>query len=95
MGEAAMMGEAEGWTAEAAEDVKVRSFGVEGQRERGQRGLAIEAGASHAGAGQEMGDGFQAVKKDSMGMQGEMPRSGRELPDRRPSRGPNQGREQQ
>jgi hypothetical protein len=68
-----MVGEAEGGAAESAKNVEVGSFRGEGKRERGQRGLAVESGASHASAGQEVGDGFQAVKKDSMGMQGEMP----------------------
>jgi len=61
VGEAAMMGEGEGWTAEAAEDIKIGSLGGERQRKRGQRRLAVESGAAQACAGQEMGDGFQVV----------------------------------
>ena len=67
MREAAMVGETEGGAADAAEDIEVWGFGGEGERERGERGLAVESGASQACAGQEVGDGFQSVSKDSMG----------------------------
>ncbi len=76
MGKAAMMGEAKSGAADSAEHIEVWRFGGERERERGQRGLAVESGASQAGAGQEVGDGFQAVKKDSMGMEVEMPMTG-------------------
>ena len=57
-----MVSEAEGRTAKQAADyVEVGSFGGEGERERGQRGLAVEPGPSHAGAGQEVSNGFQAI----------------------------------
>ncbi len=56
-----MMGKGEGRAAKAAEDVEVGSFGGERERERGQRGLAVESGAAQACTGQEMGNGFQAV----------------------------------
>jgi hypothetical protein len=58
-----MMREAERGAAEAAEDVEVWSFGGERERERGQRGLAVEPGASQARASQEVGNGFQSVKR--------------------------------
>ena len=73
VGEAAMMGEAERGAAETAKHVDVGSFSGERKRERGQRGLAVESGASHTSAGQKVGDGFQAVNKDFMGIESEMP----------------------
>jgi hypothetical protein len=45
MREAAMVSEAEGAAVKGSEDIQVRGFGGEGQRERGERGLAIESGA--------------------------------------------------
>ncbi len=73
VGEAAMMGEAERGATETAKHVDVGSFSGERKRERGQRRLAVESGASHTSAGQKVGDGFQAVKKDFMGIESEMP----------------------
>src|SRR5277367_1289767 len=61
MGEAAMMGERKGGTAEAAEHVKIGRFGSQGESEGSQGGLAIESGAPQASAGQEVGDGFQGL----------------------------------
>jgi hypothetical protein len=62
VGESAMVGEAECRAASDARDhVQVGSLGGERQRERGQRGLAVKAGASQASAGQEVGDGFQVI----------------------------------
>src|SRR5208282_2629546 len=54
-----MMVEAEGGASEAAEDIEVGSFGGEGQGGGGERGLAIESGAAHDGAEEEVGYGFQ------------------------------------
>ena len=48
-------------TAEAAEDVEVRSFCGERKRQRGQRRFAVEAGAAEACASEKMSDGFQVV----------------------------------
>src|SRR5580704_9389614 len=70
------MGEGEGAAFETTEHVEIGGFGGEGERERGQRGLTVESGSSHTSAGQEVGNGFQAIKKDSMGRWGEMPRAG-------------------
>jgi hypothetical protein len=56
-----MVSETERVTTEAGEDVEIGSFGGEREGERGQRGLAIQPGAAHAGAGEEMGDGFQGI----------------------------------
>ena len=57
-----MVGEAERWAANDASDhVEVGSFGGERERECGQRSLAVESGTSHAGAGQEVSDGFQVI----------------------------------
>ena len=58
---ATMMRETEGRAAEAAEDVEIGSLRGERESERGQRGLAVESGAAHARAGQEMGDWFQVL----------------------------------
>jgi hypothetical protein len=63
MRKATMMREPERRAAETAEDVQVWSFGGERERKRSQSSLAVEPGASQAGAGQEVGDGFQAVKR--------------------------------
>jgi len=60
---AAMVREGESWTSEAAEDVEVGGFSGEREREGGQSGLAVEAGASQACAGQEVGDRFQAGRR--------------------------------
>lgn len=62
MREATMMGKTEGGSAQTAEYVEVWGFGGERERKRGQGGLAIESGASQTSAGQEVSDGFQAVK---------------------------------
>jgi hypothetical protein len=62
-----MVREAESGPAQTAEDIEIWCFGGERERECRQRGLAIESGASQARAGQEVSDGFQAIKKDSMG----------------------------
>ena len=67
MCKSAMVREAEGGAAEAAEDIEIWCFGSQRERECRQRGLAVEPGTPQAGAGQEVSDGFQAVRKDSMG----------------------------
>ena len=65
--ETAMMSKSEGGAADPAEDVEIRGFSGECARKRGKCGLAIESGAPHAGAGQKVCDGFQAVWKDCRG----------------------------
>src|SRR5580704_10798668 len=65
MGEAAVVGEAEGVAAKASEYVEIGSFSRERQRQRGQRCLAVQSGAPHARAKQKVGDGFQSVCKFS------------------------------
>ena len=62
MGKAAMMLEAKGPTPELANDVQIGRLGSKRKRQRRQRRLAVESGTSHAGAGQEVGNGFQAVE---------------------------------
>ena len=74
--ETAMVSKSEGGAADPAEDVEIRGFSGECERKRGKSGLAIESGAPHAGAGQEVGDGFQAVWKDCRGWWEEMPSGG-------------------
>jgi hypothetical protein len=59
MCEAAMVGETEGRAFEAAEDIQIRRFRSESECERGKRGLAVESGAAHACAGEEVGNRFQ------------------------------------
>ena len=78
MGESAMMGEAKSGAADTAKHIEVRRFGGERQRESGQSSLAIEAGAPQTCAGQEVGNGFQAVSKDCRGRWEKMP-TGREV----------------
>lgn len=72
-----MMSEAESWAAEAAEDIQIGSLCRERQHRCGQSCLAVEAGAAHAGASQEMGDWFQSVfskqSKDSIWLGWQMP----------------------
>jgi hypothetical protein len=52
MREASMMCEAEGRASKnPAEDVEIRRFSGQGERKRGQRGFAVESGASKAGTG--------------------------------------------
>src|SRR5580700_5246529 len=68
VGEAAMMRESEGWAAEAAENIQIRSLCGERQYRRGQRCLAVQASAAHACTSQEMGDRFQAVFPRGLGI---------------------------
>src|SRR5450432_4470645 len=64
MRESAMVGKAESRAAEKTSDhVEVRSLRRERERERGQRGLAVESGAAQACSGQKVGDGFQAFEE--------------------------------
>ena len=60
MRKAAVMGESENRSAEkTADDVEVGSFGGEGERGGGQRGLAVETGSSQRRAEKKVSDGFQ------------------------------------
>jgi hypothetical protein len=61
MREATMMGETNCWSPETANNVEIRRFGRQSQRERGKRRFAIEPGAAHARASQKVSEGFQAV----------------------------------
>lgn len=63
MGEATMMGETECAPAKASENVEIGSFRRKRKRQRGKRCLAVQPGAPHARAEQEVGDGFQAVRR--------------------------------
>ena len=56
-----MMCEAENPAFKLAQHVQVWRFGGECHRSRGERGLAIESGSSHASPGQEVGDRFQSL----------------------------------
>jgi hypothetical protein len=56
-----MVGEAEDWIFEIAEDVDVRSFGRQRHRRGGQRSLPVETGTSETGSGEKVGDGFQRL----------------------------------
>ena len=47
------------WPAQRPQHVKVGGFGGEHHGQRGQRALAIKSGATHAGAGQEVGNRLQ------------------------------------
>ncbi len=58
VGEAAMMLERDQRSAKAPQDIEVGGFGGQGHGQRGVRGLAIEAGAAQACAGEEVGDRF-------------------------------------
>jgi len=61
MSESAVTGEAEGGAMEAAQDIEIRSLGGQRQHSCGKRGLAIESGAVHAGASQEVSNGVESV----------------------------------
>lgn len=61
MRESTMMLETDCWPPVTANNIKIGRFGRQSQRERGKRRFAIEAGASHARAGQKVSEGFQAV----------------------------------
>jgi hypothetical protein len=52
------MVQAERRASEAAQNVEVRGFSRQRQSSRGKRRLAIESGAAHGGAEQEVGYGF-------------------------------------
>ncbi len=56
-----MVSEGKGGTAKASDHVKIGSLCRERERERSEGGLTIQSGAPHARAGQEVGDGFQAL----------------------------------
>lgn len=60
MGEAAMVGESKNCAFEAGENVKVGCFRRQGHGGGGERSLAVKTGSSQAGAGQEVGNGFQS-----------------------------------
>ena|SRR5215471_147485 len=62
MCKAAMVCESKRASPELAKDVQVGGLGSKRKRKRRERRLAIEAGASHAGAGQEVGNRFHAVE---------------------------------
>jgi hypothetical protein len=61
MSETPVMGKAEDWVLETAKHVDIRRFGGQGERGGRQRRLAVQAGSSQTGAGEEVGDGFQSV----------------------------------
>jgi hypothetical protein len=56
MRDSAMMLEADDRSPEGPEDVEVGRFGSEGGSERGVGGAAVEACATNAGSGEEVGD---------------------------------------
>ena len=60
MGEAAMVGESKDSAFDAGENVQVGRFRRQRHGGCGQSGPAIESRASQAGAGQEVGNGFQS-----------------------------------
>jgi len=64
MREAAVMGEAEDRSFEIADYIEIGRFRCERERGCGQRRLAVQPGTAHAGAGQEVGDGFQSLGSD-------------------------------
>jgi len=55
-----MMGETRNRTSQKSNDIYVRNFRGNCQRESGERSLAVESGAAEAGAGQQMGDRVQS-----------------------------------
>ena len=59
MGEAAVMRETEGLATKTCQHVQIGSFRRQRKRQRGQRRFAVQPGAAHVRAEQEMGDGFQ------------------------------------
>ncbi len=58
VGDAPVMLESYNRTTESPDDVQVGSFGGERHGERGVGGFTVEAGATEAGSGKEMGDGI-------------------------------------
>ncbi len=70
VGEAAMMLKGDQRPAEAPRDVEVRRFGGQGHGQRGICGLAVEAGAAQACAGEEVGDGFHRFVKECLAFEG-------------------------
>jgi len=58
--ESAMMRKTERRAFHARENIQIRCFGGKCKRERGERRLAIQPGASQARPGQEVSDRFQA-----------------------------------
>ena len=61
VGDAAMVLETFDGAGKSPDDVEVGGFGGEHGSQRGVGSFAIESGASDAGAGQEVGDGFHSV----------------------------------
>ena len=60
MREPTMMLETNCWPPVTANHIKIGRLGRQGKRERCQCRLAIEAGTSHARAGQKVSERFQA-----------------------------------
>jgi hypothetical protein len=63
MGKAAMMREAKNPSLKLAEHIQIRRFSGQRNRRGGESRLAIQSGSPHAGAGQEVGNGFQSLMK--------------------------------
>src|SRR5271154_4590755 len=61
--DATVVFEANQRSAKAPEDVEVGGFGSESHGQRGVSSLAVEAGASEAGSGHEMGDWVHRVRR--------------------------------
>ena len=57
------MSEAENPPAKSGKHVQIGRLGGQRKRKRGKRRLAVEPGAAHARAEQEMGDRFQAGRR--------------------------------
>jgi hypothetical protein len=62
MSEAAMMGETESRTAEAAQNIEIGRLGGERKSKRSQRRLAVESSAAQARAHEEMRYRFQGLR---------------------------------
>ena len=64
VGDAAMMLQSGDGALERPEDIDVGGLGGKHHGRGRQRGLAVEAGAAHARAGQKVSDGIQAAPRE-------------------------------
>jgi hypothetical protein len=63
MCEPAMMSKGKNRPPNATEHIEVGRFSGQRQRERGERGFAVQSRATEARSGQKMGDGFHVVER--------------------------------
>src|SRR5579863_2272035 len=79
MSEAAMMSEAENRVLNFTKHIQVGSLRGQCDRDCGQRRLAIQSRARHAGAGEKVSNGFQSINDRYAGNFVVLPSNARDL----------------